>query len=292
MGAPMGSCSNTEMLTILRSTEEFTYETQPLRPKREIRRALQGRAEDLTSRETQLRETGIFCERDIIAQLAAVAAAPLEECEDRIVARVTDMKRQQRIDLMSQKLQELAQDSQHKDASDEVADQEPADEPAKQDEETNRPSDDAIIQAMFDRNTPPSNEHVVSTESPAIWTREYPEQKVIVEDKWTKELKRKDTLETELTFLDSSIMRVEQTMDANHPVPVDDPLRTQLEDLQNKRHDVMSQLSDGDTEGTWFQDGNGQYKWAGEQGPGSSFRDTFSHPAAQSRFEGDDTTQR
>jgi len=55
---------------------------------------------------------------------------------------------------------------------------------------------------------------------------------------------------------------------------------------------VMSQLSDGDTEGTWFQDGNGQYKWAGEQGPGSSFRDTFSHPAAQSRFEGDDTTQR
>jgi hypothetical protein len=101
----IGTCINGPMLSLLRNTLEYTYVNEPERPKREVRRALQSRAEGLPFRERELRERGTLSECQIVTQLASLADSQLPECEDRLVARAACSSRATRLEKTLQLLE-------------------------------------------------------------------------------------------------------------------------------------------------------------------------------------------
>lgn len=103
---PIGACVNPGLLRVLRSTLNHTYTVEPGRPKREVRRACQNRAEMLVIREQELRERGTLTESQILTQLVSLADSQLPECEDRLVARATSQSRNARLCSLQQKLDE------------------------------------------------------------------------------------------------------------------------------------------------------------------------------------------
>lgn len=113
---PIGSCVNSDLLLVLRTTLKSTYAAEPQRPKREVRKACQNRADELAVRERELRERGTLTESQILTQLVSLAASQLPECEDCIAAQAASQPRTYTLQLLQQKLDECQQGSQDSNA--------------------------------------------------------------------------------------------------------------------------------------------------------------------------------